>query len=80
MVLEQVLSAINAPSRTPASAYSLSDRQPSRSDLMKRAQIRLDEVCTSEAVEYQTGRKIEVLLTGWDRLKGTSRRIYRKLG
>ncbi|KAI1616434.1 fungal-specific transcription factor domain-containing protein [Exophiala viscosa] len=44
MVLEQVLSAINAPSRTPAAAFSLSDPPLDRSDLMKRAQKRLDKI------------------------------------
>ncbi|KAF7561742.1 hypothetical protein G7046_g2399 [Stylonectria norvegica] len=44
MVLEQVSSAINAPSRTPADAYSLGDLRTSRSRLMKRARMRLDEI------------------------------------
>ncbi|KIV79063.1 hypothetical protein PV11_06650 [Exophiala sideris] len=45
VVLEQVVSAINAPSRTtPAAAFSLDDSPRDRSDLMKRAQKRLDKI------------------------------------
>ncbi|KAK4941607.1 hypothetical protein LTR10_018484 [Elasticomyces elasticus] len=45
MVLEQVVSAINAPSRTtPAATFSLHDSPRDRSDLMKRAQKRLDKI------------------------------------
>ncbi|KAF4126552.1 Fungal trans [Geosmithia morbida] len=44
IVLEQVLSAINAPSKSPAAAYSLSDAPTNRSELMRRAQMRLDEI------------------------------------
>ncbi|EHY58228.1 hypothetical protein ABEF92_006017 [Exophiala dermatitidis] len=44
MVLEQVLSAINAPSKTPATAFSLGHPSLHRSDLMKRAQEKLDKI------------------------------------
>ncbi|KAF1814417.1 hypothetical protein P152DRAFT_512783 [Eremomyces bilateralis CBS 781.70] len=44
IALEQVLSAINTPSRTPAAAFSLNDPPLDRSDLLKRAQKRLDEI------------------------------------
>ncbi|EXJ84012.1 hypothetical protein A1O3_04679 [Capronia epimyces CBS 606.96] len=44
MVLEQALSAINAPSRTPAAAFSLADAPLDRSELMRRAQNRLDKI------------------------------------
>ncbi|KIV97515.1 hypothetical protein PV10_01262 [Exophiala mesophila] len=44
IVLEQVLSAINAPSKTPAAALSLDNNTLDRGDLMRRAQNRLEEI------------------------------------
>ncbi|OKL61515.1 hypothetical protein UA08_03104 [Talaromyces atroroseus] len=44
MVLEQVLSAINAPSKTAAAAFSLDDRPFERNDIFIRAQERLDQI------------------------------------
>ncbi|WVQ81680.1 hypothetical protein IAT38_003805 [Cryptococcus sp. DSM 104549] len=44
MILEQVLSSINAPSKTIAQKYSLDSTLPRRTSRLKRAVVRLDEI------------------------------------